>query len=103
MNTLLDFVIVLPVYYNEESLLPAYEKMKATLLALQPRYRGGLLYVDDGSGDRSFAVLQTIHARQDVPVTLVKLSRNYGQVMAIRAGLAHCAAKAAIVMSADGQ
>lgn len=98
-----DYTIVLPVYYNEESLLPAYEKLKAALLALQPRLRGSLLYVDDGSGDRSFEVLQQIQAKGELPVTLVKLSRNFGQVMAIRAGIAHCDGTAAIVMSADGQ
>ena len=103
MNSRLDFTVVLPVYYNEESLLPAYEKLKATLLALQPRWRGGLLYVDDGSGDGSFAVLREIHAKGEVPVSVVKLSRNFGQVMAIRAGIAQCDSTAAIVMSADGQ
>ena len=103
MSPRLDFAVVLPVYYNEESLLPAYEKLKAVLMELQPRWRGGLLYVDDGSGDGSFGVLEKIHALGEVPVTVVKLSRNFGQVMAIRAGLAHCEASAAIVMSADGQ
>lgn len=103
MNPRLDFTVVLPVYYNEESLLPAYEKLKTALLALQPRLRGGLLYVDDGSGDGSFAALRQIHAKGEIPVSVVKLSRNFGQVMAIRAGIAHCDSSAAIVMSADGQ
>ena len=103
MSPRLDFTIVLPVYYNEESLRPAYEKLKAIILAQQPRLRGGLLYVDDGSGDGSFGVLQQIHAQGEIPVSVVKLSRNFGQVMAIRAGIAHCEAAAAIVMSADGQ
>ena len=103
MSAPLDYTIVLPVYYNEESLLPAYEKLKTAMQALQPRLRGGLLYVDDGSGDRSFDVLRQIHAKGEIPVSVVKLSRNFGQVMAIRAGIAHCGSTAAIVMSADGQ
>ena len=103
MNTQTDYTIVLPVYYNEASLLPAYEKLKAEILALRPRLRGSLLYVDDGSGDGSFDVLRQIHAKGEIPVTLVKLSRNFGQVMAIRAGIAQCASPVAIVISADGQ
>ncbi len=103
MNSPADFTIVLPVYYNEGSLLPAYEKLRQEILALRPRLQGALLYVDDGSGDGSYEVMKQIHARGEVPVTLVKLSRNFGQVMAIRAGLAHCRSRAAIVMSADGQ
>lgn len=103
MSARLDYTVVLPVYYNEESLLPVFEKLKAVVRSLRPRLRGGLLYVDDGSGDRSFEVLRQIHANGEIPVTLVKLSRNFGQVMAIRAGIAHCDSTATIVMSADGQ
>lgn len=98
-----DYTIVLPVYFNEESLLPAYEKLKAEMLALHPRLYGTLLYVDDGSGDHSFDILRQIQAKNEIPVSIVKLSRNYGQAMAIRAGIAHCESAAAIVMSADDQ
>jgi polyisoprenyl-phosphate glycosyltransferase len=103
MNSHTDYTIVLPVYFNEDSLLPAYDKLKAEILGLQPRLRGGLLYVDDGSGDRSFDVLQQIHAKGEIPVTIVKLSRNFGQVMAIRAGVSQCTSTTVIVISADGQ
>lgn len=104
MNPPLDFVVVLPVYYNEESLRPAYAKLKAEILALQPRLRGGLVYVDDGSGDGSLAVLRELRGRGEIPVQIVKLSRNFGQNMAIRAGIAESPdAAAVIVMSADGQ
>jgi polyisoprenyl-phosphate glycosyltransferase len=103
MSIRTDYTIILPVYFNEGSLLPAYEKLKAEMLALQPRLRGSLLYVDDGSGDHSFDVLRQIHAKGEVPVSIIKLSRNFGQVMAIRAGIAQCASPVAVVMSADGQ
>ncbi|MBR4252027.1 MAG: glycosyltransferase family 2 protein [Kiritimatiellae bacterium] len=98
-----EFTIVLPVYYNEASLEPAYEDLKSAIEAAKPAWRGRLLYVDDGSGDGSFDVLRRIQARGEVPVTLVKLSRNFGQVMAIRAGIAHAETPVVIVMSADGQ
>ena len=103
MNAPASYTIVLPVYFNEESLLPAYEKLKTEMHTLCPRFQGSLLYVDDGSGDRSFDILQQIQAKGEVPVSIVKLSRNFGQVMAIRAGIAHCDSSAVIVMSADGQ
>ena len=98
-----DFTIVLPVYYNEASLEPAYAELKSAIEAAGPAWRGRLLYVDDGSGDASFAVLRRIQARAELPVTVVKLSRNFGQVMAIRAGIAHAETPVVIVMSADGQ
>ena len=98
-----DFTVVLPVYYNEDSLEPAYEELKTVLLSEPAGCRGRLLYVDDGSGDGSLAALHRIRSRGEVPVTVVKLSRNFGQVMAIRAGVAHAETPAVIVMSADGQ
>ena len=103
MNSPSYYTIVLPVYYNEESLFPAFEKLKTEMFALMPQYQGHLLYVDDGSGDHSFDVLRQIQAKGEIPISIVKLSRNFGQVMAIRAGLAECKSSVAIVMSADGQ
>ena len=103
MTQPLDFTIVLPVYYNEESLLPAFEDLKRVLLDLRPACRGQLLYVDDGSGDRSFDVLLQLRQQTNIPVTVLKLSRNFGQVMAIRAGIAHASTPYVIAMSADGQ
>lgn len=98
-----EFTIVLPVYYNEASLEPAYAELKSAIEAAKPAWRGRLLYVDDGSGDGSFEVLRRIQARREIPVTVVKLSRNFGQVMAIRAGIVHAETPVVIVMSADGQ
>ena len=99
-----EFTIVLPVYYNEESLEPAFRDLRSALeTASASGWKGHLLYVDDGSGDNSLEVLRRIQARGEVPVTVVKLSRNFGQVMAIRAGIEHAGTPVTIVMSADGQ
>ncbi len=63
---------------------------------------GRVLYVDDGSHDATWAVLQQI-AASDPRVALLRLSRNFGKEAALTAGLDHVDAGAAMILDADGQ
>ena len=63
---------------------------------------GHVLYVDDGSRDRTWAVLDDI-ATVDPRVSLLRLSRNFGKEAALTAGLDRVIEGAAIVLDADGQ
>ena len=78
--------VVVPVYYNAESLPPLFEKLQAVERQLhQLGLDLELIFVDDGSGDASFQALQAIKAQR--PATrLVKLSRNFGAMRACKAG-----------------
>jgi len=58
--------------------------------------------VDDGSRDRTWAVLEEI-AASDARVALLRLSRNFGKELALTAGLDLVDADAALVLDADGQ
>jgi glycosyltransferase involved in cell wall biosynthesis len=87
--------------FNEEAALPAlHRRLSAALdgLALDAR----ILYVDDGSRDRTWAVLQAL-AGEDGRVSLLRLSRNFGKELALTAGLDLVDADAALVLDADGQ
>ncbi|MCU0625053.1 MAG: glycosyltransferase family 2 protein [Gemmatimonadaceae bacterium] len=78
--------IIVPVYYNELNLPETVPR----LLALAPEFDGDdleLVFVDDGSGDASLAALQAWHAREPERVKVVALSRNFGSMAAILAGL----------------
>src|SRR3546814_19356908 len=62
-----------------------------------------VLYVDDGSRDQTWAVLESL-AAHDPRVGLLRLSRNFGKELAPTAGLDHAGdCDAVIVMDADGQ
>ena len=61
-----------------------------------------VLYVDDGSRDDTWAVLQGM-AAGDSRVGLLRLSRNFGKELALTAGLDHVEAGAALILDADGQ
>ncbi len=67
-----------------------------------PDIDGRVLYVDDGSRDGTWDVLQQL-AASDPRVALLRLARNFGKEPALTAGLDHVDTDAAIVLDADGQ
>lgn len=97
-----DYTVVIPVYYNEGSLRGLASELRREVLASFPDRRGQLLFVDDGSGDGSYAVLRELHRESPQDTRVVRLTRNFGQVNAWWCGLG-MAEGAAVVMSADGQ
>lgn len=92
--------IIIPVYYNADTLMLLYEDMKAKILDKLGDYE--IVMVDDGSGDDSWEVMNQIRD-MDENVKLVKLSRNFGEHAAILAGLANCSGDCAVTKQADLQ
>ena len=93
--------VVIPVYYNENNLPPLYETLQTELFR-KTTLEYELIFVDDGSGDNSYSVLQALQ-KSDEKIKLVKLSRNFGSHVAVLAGLSHCTGDCATVISADLQ
>lgn len=92
--------IVVPVYYNEDTLMDLYQDMKKKILGKLGSYE--LVFVDDGSGDRSWEIMNEIK-ELDPNVHLVRLSRNFGEHAAILAGLRVCTGDCAVTKQADLQ
>jgi dolichol-phosphate mannosyltransferase len=103
MDDLPDFSIVIPVYYNEGCLKPLMQSLSAAVFQENARYRGEIVFVDDGSGDNSFEELRRIQRESPVEVTIIKLTRNFGQAAALLAGYARARGKCVVTMAADGQ
>lgn len=94
--------IVIPVY-NEESVLPELLDRLGKLCAAAPGIRWRIIFVNDGSRDRTAEMIRT-QASVDPRITLVELSRNFGHQAALAAGLAEAAnANAAVTLDADLQ
>ncbi len=93
--------IVIPVY-NEEAVLPRlFERLYAVMDALAVRYE--IIFVDDGSKDRSRQILaRQQRARPDV-TRVVIFNGNFGQHMAISAGFQQVRGTIAITLDADLQ
>lgn len=92
--------IVVPVYYNSDTLEMLYADMKEKILGKLGDYE--IVFVDDGSGDNSWEIINKIKA-QDKNVVAVKLSRNFGEHAALLAGLTVCTGDCAVTKQADLQ
>ena len=96
----LSISIVIPVFNEEENLKLLQERLTVSLSKLGLDYE--VIYVDDGSTDASFDLLQNA-AEDDNSVKVVQLSRNFGQTAAIAAGVDHAQGKMVVLMDADLQ
>ena len=92
--------IIVPVYYNSDTLMLLYEDMKEKILHKLGDYE--IVFVDDGSGDDSWEIMNRIRD-MDENVQCVKLSRNFGEHAAILAGLHVCTGDCAVTKQADLQ
>ncbi|MBM3129310.1 MAG: glycosyltransferase [Chloroflexi bacterium] len=92
--------VVVPVYNNAPSLALLHRRLADVLRTVASEYE--LLFVDDGSADDSFAVLQSL-AAQDARVKALRFVRNFGSNTAILAGLTHARGDCVVVVSADLQ
>jgi undecaprenyl-phosphate 4-deoxy-4-formamido-L-arabinose transferase len=93
--------LVVPVY-NEEAVLPAlFQRIYPALDALGRSYE--LIFVDDGSHDRSVALLREQYQRRADVTRVVLFAANFGQHRAILAGFAHARGRYLITLDADLQ
>ncbi len=92
--------IVIPVYYNSDTLEALYEDLNEKVLPKLEDYE--IVCVDDGSGDNSWEVMNKLRER-DPKVRCVRLSRNFGEHSAILAGLSVCTGDCAVTKQADLQ
>ncbi len=93
--------IVIPVYNEAENLPILHDSLAKNLT------ESGLLweviYVDDGSRDKSLAVLEDLAVKDAEHVTVVSFRRNFGQTAAIAAGIDHAQGDVIVLMDADLQ
>lgn len=92
--------IVVPVYHNASSLPELLARFQAVAARNPEQFE--FIFVDDGSRDRSFEVLQELLA-QDERVVVIKLSRNFGAHSACWAGVHQATGNAIVATSADLQ
>lgn len=92
--------VAFPVYNEEASLEELYQRTTAVLEGITDDYE--LVFVDDGSRDRSGDIIESLH-RNDLRVRLIAFSRNFGKEIAMLAAYDHARGRAVIVMDADLQ
>jgi dolichol-phosphate mannosyltransferase len=92
--------VVVPVYCNAGSLPELHSRLSAVALLTNCIFE--FIFVDDGSFDNSYEVLQQI-ASSDHRVIVIKLSRNFGSNMALTAGLNYAKGDGVVMIAADLQ
>ncbi|HEU4334897.1 MAG TPA: glycosyltransferase family 2 protein [Candidatus Eisenbacteria bacterium] len=92
--------VVVPVYNEEENVQELHARI-ASALERSP-YDFEILFVDDGSRDRTLEILRGI-ASADPRSIVVQLRRNYGQTPSMRAGIDHASGEVIVTMDGDLQ
>ena len=92
--------VIVPVYNEEENVEILHQKIEDSLSELG--IPAEILYVDDGSRDRSFELLDKI-AATDSRVKVIRFRRNFGQTAAMSAGMDAAQGEILIPMDADLQ
>lgn len=92
--------IIVPVFNEEKNVPLCYEKMRMLFDVLP--YAFEIIFINDGSSDKSNLALEKISAR-DARLRVIEFSRNFGKEVAVTAGINHCLGTACIILDADLQ
>ncbi len=97
---MLKYSIVVPFHNEEENVTRLYDRVKEVMEHVGAPFE--LVFVDDGSRDRTYRLLEEI-AAVDSRVLVVKLRRNFGQTSALAAGFDHASGEYILAMDGDLQ
>lgn len=93
----IDVSIVIPLYNEIENIASLYEKILPVVISMERHTE--IIFVDDGSTDGTFKVLQKIQS-SDPNVWVIRLRRNFGQAAAFSAGFDF--ARGGVIVTMDG-
>jgi len=96
----MDLSIVIPVFNEEQNIPDLYKRIKAVVKELGVSHE--LIFVDDGSMDNSLELITKL-SHTDACVKYIELSRNFGQQIAITAGLDFVTGDRTVIIDADLQ
>ena len=96
----LSYSIVVPFHNEQDNVTELYDRLKAVMESVGEPFE--MVFVDDGSSDGTFRLLQAISG-VDSRVVVVKLRRNFGQTSALAAGFDQASGDYVIAMDGDLQ
>jgi glycosyltransferase involved in cell wall biosynthesis len=96
----MDLSVVIPVFNEQDSLLPLHEELDRTLRPLGLSYE--MVFIDDGSTDASAGVLRQLCAG-DPSCRALRLARNTGQTAALACGLHNTRGAVVVAIDGDGE
>jgi dolichol-phosphate mannosyltransferase len=96
-----ELSLVLPIF-NEEEVIPELRRRLGEFLSEVPAATWEVVFVNDGSADRSLELLKEI-CKEEPRFRLISFSRNFGHQFAITAGLDYARGQSVVVMDSDLQ
>ena len=93
--------VVVPMYYEEKVVEECYNRLVTVLKGLKD-YNYEIIFVNDGSKDRTLELLKQI-AKQDKNIKVISFSRNFGHQCAVTAGIKYVTGDAIVIIDADLQ
>ena len=93
--------VIVPCYNEEAVIEVTYDRIRVVLQQLT-NLESHILFINDGSSDKTFEILSEIAAR-DKNVKIINFSRNFGHQAAVTAGIHHCKTDLAVIIDADLQ
>lgn len=93
----MDISIIIPVYNEERNIKILYEQLNQVLKEIDKTYE--ILFIDDGSTDKTFNELKTIHAK-DKNIKIIRFQKNFGKAAALSVGFKNV--KGEVVFTMDG-
>lgn len=101
--SVMDKISIIIPCFNEEDALPIYyDEMKKVMDIMKKQSDFELIFVDDGSSDRTYEIMKELH-RKDGRCQYLSFSRNFGKEAAIYAGLQNAGGNYAAIMDVDLQ
>lgn len=97
----IDLSVVIPVLDEEESIRPLYSSLHEVLKDLGREYE--VIFVDDGSQDNSFEVLEALYEEDPRHIRVIQFRRNFGKTSALAAGFKHADGDVIVTLDADLQ
>jgi len=92
---------VIPVYNEEDNLRPLFDRLVAALDGMGRPFE--IVFTNDGSADRSSAVLRELYERRPNEVRIIEFNGNFGQHMAIMAAFEYVRGDIIVTLDADLQ
>jgi len=94
--------VIVPTYNQAQGINEFYQRTKAVLMQLQPRFDHELIFVNDCSPDHTYTKLKDL-ALADPSVKVINFARNFGNQIAITAGVEYCRGDLAVIIDDDLQ
>jgi glycosyltransferase involved in cell wall biosynthesis len=98
-QTKLSFVV--PVMNEEGNVRALYERLSLKMQQLGMRYE--IIFIDDGSTDRTFFELQKLYQEHPDTLEIIRFRKNFGKTPALVAGFSHCRGDVVFTMDGDLQ